>query len=234
MPASSAPQRSQYHSVGRLSVPHSPHLSVLATPVAPTLPRPRLASCVATPPADPTGVASPAGGRGSRGGGGGAFFFLGRDRLEERHLVIRRGRTVGDLGSRTGALALGRAAAGDTGSGGGGSGSGSGATATGGGAGGSARFGVPLIRPCTSASLAISCPTPLSSPRSRPRRSLLSWLSATPSASEYSPTACRTSASESSSSTVRFSRSRPDWVLRWRSSSSLIVVAARAAARSRL
>src|SRR5512144_3016797 len=38
MPASSAPQRSQYHSVGRLSVPHSPHLSVLATPGAPALP----------------------------------------------------------------------------------------------------------------------------------------------------------------------------------------------------
>src|SRR3954454_1939199 len=38
MPASSAPQRSQYHSVGRLSVPHSPHLSVLATPAAPALP----------------------------------------------------------------------------------------------------------------------------------------------------------------------------------------------------
>src|SRR5687768_3351122 len=37
MPASSAPQRSQYHSVGRLSVPHSPHLSVLATPGAPVL-----------------------------------------------------------------------------------------------------------------------------------------------------------------------------------------------------
>jgi hypothetical protein len=28
--ANSAPHRSQYHSVGRLSVPHSPHLSVLA------------------------------------------------------------------------------------------------------------------------------------------------------------------------------------------------------------
>src|SRR6267378_2007663 len=38
MPASSAPQRSQYHSVGRLSVPHSPHLSVLATPAPPGLP----------------------------------------------------------------------------------------------------------------------------------------------------------------------------------------------------
>src|SRR6266487_4366787 len=38
MPASSAPQRSQYHSVGRLSVPHSPHLSVLAPPAAPGLP----------------------------------------------------------------------------------------------------------------------------------------------------------------------------------------------------
>lgn len=38
MPASSAPHRSQYHSVGRFSVPHSPHLSVLATPAAPGLP----------------------------------------------------------------------------------------------------------------------------------------------------------------------------------------------------
>src|SRR6185437_10585540 len=37
IPANSAPQRSQYHSVGRLSVPHSPHLSVLATPGAPGL-----------------------------------------------------------------------------------------------------------------------------------------------------------------------------------------------------
>src|SRR6185437_914855 len=37
IPANSAPQRSQYHSVGRLSVPHSPHLSVLATPGAPVL-----------------------------------------------------------------------------------------------------------------------------------------------------------------------------------------------------
>ena len=33
-PASSAPHRSQYHSVGRFSVPHSPHLSVFATPAA--------------------------------------------------------------------------------------------------------------------------------------------------------------------------------------------------------
>src|SRR5258705_11587177 len=38
MPASSAPQRSQYHSVGRLSVPHSPHLRVLAPPAAPGCP----------------------------------------------------------------------------------------------------------------------------------------------------------------------------------------------------
>jgi hypothetical protein len=33
-PANSAPQRSQYHSVGRFSVPHSPHLRVFATPEA--------------------------------------------------------------------------------------------------------------------------------------------------------------------------------------------------------
>src|SRR4051794_29183244 len=38
MPASSAPQRSQYHSVGRLSVPHSPHLSVFAPVAAPGFP----------------------------------------------------------------------------------------------------------------------------------------------------------------------------------------------------
>src|SRR4051794_594053 len=33
-PASSAPQRSQYHSVGRFKVPHSAHFKVLATPAA--------------------------------------------------------------------------------------------------------------------------------------------------------------------------------------------------------
>src|SRR5438477_6585570 len=48
IPASSAPQRSQYHSVGRLRVPHSPHLSVLATPAAPGLPG--ADGCTAAPP----------------------------------------------------------------------------------------------------------------------------------------------------------------------------------------
>ena len=45
-PASSAPQRSQYHSVGRFSVPHSPHLSVLATPDAAFPPPPPAAAAL--------------------------------------------------------------------------------------------------------------------------------------------------------------------------------------------
>ena len=93
MPASSAPQRSQYHSVGRLSVPHSPHLSVFATPGAPGLPgavgrgprspgpRPRELS-------RPTRVAAPARRQRCRR----LPLLLRRDRLEERQLVAGRRR----------------------------------------------------------------------------------------------------------------------------------------------
>src|SRR5258705_7545205 len=52
MPASSAPQRSQYHSVGRLSVPHSPHLSVFAPPAAPGFPGAAVWLAVPAPSAD--------------------------------------------------------------------------------------------------------------------------------------------------------------------------------------
>src|SRR5215207_2454349 len=52
MPASSAPQRSQYHSVGRLSVPHSPHWSVFAPPAAPGFPGAAVWLAIPAPSAD--------------------------------------------------------------------------------------------------------------------------------------------------------------------------------------
>src|SRR4051812_41181390 len=124
------------------------------------------------------------------------------------------------MGPRGGAL----------GGGGGGSsagGGGSRATVGGGGAGGGGGggFGAPPMSPCTSASRAISSPTARSSPRRRLSRSLLPSLIRRHSSSVYSPTAWRTSASASSSSTLRRLWSSPDWVLLWRSSSSAMVLA---------
>ena len=107
MPASSAPQRSQYHSVGRLSVPHSPHLSVLATPAAPGLPgavagsRGRRDTAADASRRCPTARDCCARRDGAARPGGPASAPPRRHRLEERELVAG-GAAVRDSGSRGG------------------------------------------------------------------------------------------------------------------------------------
>src|SRR6478735_729582 len=174
MPASSAPQRSQYHSVGRFSVPHSPHLRVLATPAPPGFAGAVCVGASLERPEDPAPglLRLP---EDVAGGGAGAGFLSSPGATDLRNAISSSGAGGPWVisGSRGGGFGAGRAEAtgGATGSGSG-SGSGSGAGGTGGAwiataGGGSLRLGDPLIRPWTSASRAISCPTPLSSPRSR-------------------------------------------------------------------
>src|SRR4051794_28601938 len=207
MPASSAPHRSQYHSVGRLSVPHSPHLSVFAPPAAPGFPGAAVVWLAVPDPsadlaADGPGLLPrrPEGCGGFRSSSGATDFRNAISSTGGGPCVISASLDAG--------LGTGRAAATGTAGGGAnrsGSGSGSGAAATGGGGGGGAagggstRFGAPPINPCTSASRAISSPTARSSPRRRPNSSPLWSLIRCHSSSEYSPTAWRTSASESAS-----------------------------------
>jgi hypothetical protein len=69
-PASSAPQRSQYHSVARFSVPHSPHFKVLAIPDAPLpVPPPDAAAGLGAEVVVPAGIPGLPGGPAIRDGG---------------------------------------------------------------------------------------------------------------------------------------------------------------------
>src|SRR5438045_1823924 len=119
MPASSAPQRSQYHSVGRFKVPHSPHLSVLATPAAPGL----AGACVVA--ASPDRPPDPAPGwlrreDGAAETGCGAGFFSSSGATDLRKAISSTGGGPWVIsGSRAGGRGAGRvtAAGGATGSG---------------------------------------------------------------------------------------------------------------------
>src|SRR6476469_2463207 len=110
MPASSAPQRSQYHSVGRFKVPHSLHLSVLATPAAPGL----AGACVVA--ASPERPAEPEPGLLRREAGAetgcGAGFFSSSGAADVRKAISSTGGGPCVIsGSRAGERGAGRAAA---------------------------------------------------------------------------------------------------------------------------